>query len=279
MFIDCHTHTNFNSYKEDSKEVVQKALDEGVWMIQVGSQWDTSERAVKLAEKFEQGVFACVGLHPSHLFEMEIVEEEVPFVTRAEEWDAQRYEKLAKSSQKVVAIGECGLEYHWLKEGSEAEQIAKQKEAFAEQIELAKKLDLPLMVHCRGSKSEPDRAYEDALAILQEANVERALMHCFIGSQDVAKKFLDLGYYISFGGIVTFKNAPENQELAKFVPLDRMLSETDAPYLAPHPLRGSRNEPVNVKLVVQKLAELKSVAPQEAEDQLFKNAQKLFRLP
>lgn len=279
MFIDCHTHTNFKAYKDDAKEVIQRALDEEVWMIQVGSQNTTSERAVKIANEYDQGVFAAVGLHPIHLFDIDVNEEGVKFHTRAEKFDQNFYKQLVQSSDKVVAIGECGLEYYRMPDNEDTKKVKKlQRELFIAHLELVNELDLPIMIHCRSAKEDPDGAYLEILDILSHFSDVRGMIHCFLGSKEVARKFLNRGFYISFGGIVTFKNAPENQELAQFVPLEQMLSETDAPYLTPHPLRGKRNEPLYVKYVVKKLADLKNMPLDRVEQQLFDNARKFFRL-
>ena len=179
MLFDTHAHLNFNAYKEDSLEVLQRSLDNGVWMINVGSQYSTSKRAVEMAEKHEKGVWAAVGLHPIHV--------------REEEFDYEKYKELAKS-KKVVAVGEVGLDY----KPEYALSKEKQKIVLAQQLKLAEELDLPVIFHCR-------MAHNDLIKILSENGSRTSgVIHCFTGSLEEAKKYLDLGFYLGFNGIITF---------------------------------------------------------------------------
>ncbi len=288
MFFDAHTHTNFNVYKNDSDEVIKRALHDGVWMIQVGSQKDTSERAIEIAQNYPSGVFAAVALHPLHLFDMEIDESEestlgvskIRFHTRAEIFDKNVYRTLAQSSKKVVAIGECGLDYFRLPHGEEDIWRARQKETLIQHFELARELRLPIMIHSRASNDDPILVYQDIFDIISEFPEVRGMMHCYLCPDPVmAKQFIDRGLYLSFSGVITFKNAHAIRDIVKIVPLKQIFSETDAPYLTPLPYRGKRNEPSFVKFVTQKIAQIKEINETEVEKQIFQNAKEFFQLP
>ena len=273
--IDVHTHINFNAFREDGHEVVRRTLEAGVWMVLVGSQIDTSRRALEYARQYERGVYAAVGLHPIHLGEMEVdidqmnAADGVPgFTTRKEEFDYQAYRDLALDP-KVVAIGECGLDYYRLRDTEEIKK--KQAETFRKQVALAREVKRPLMIHCRN-------AYEDLLAILREerANEIGGDIHFFAGDWEIAKQFLDLGFYLSFTGVITFAN--QYDDTIKKVPLNRIMIETDAPYVAPVPHRGKRNEPLYVEEVARRIAVIKGIALEEAVHATSENALRLFRL-
>jgi len=275
--IDTHCHLNFSAYKNDGAAVAERAYAAGVTkLINVGSQWETSQRAVELAA-VNSNFYAAVGLHPIHLFEQEVDEEETHFTTRAEVFDYQKYFALARSSTKVVAIGECGLDYYWWpKDKTQAEVKAMQAELFSRQIDLAVDLNLPLITHCR-------EAYIDLLNIikshLKNGQSVRGVSHCFLGNRSEAREFLKLGFMLSFTGIITFKNVnPELLEVVKETPLDRIMVETDAPYLAPTPYRGKRNEPAYVVATAQKIAELKGLSLAEVDEITTNNAIGFFNL-
>lgn len=278
MLIDTHTHLNFNAFKEDGPDAIDRALQENIWMINIGSQLTSSQRAVKIASDYKKGVYAAVGLHPIHLYEIEVDEFEAPFKTRQEEFNKAIYKELAQNP-KVVAIGETGLDYFRMPEGSNPEKIKKQqKDVFCEQLTLAKELAKPVTIHCRGSKDDPLDAYLDIVSILSEFSEIKGVIHCFSGSWEIAKKFLDLGFYISFTGIVTFQNAKDIQSLVQKIPLEKILLETDAPYLAPEPMRGKRNEPAFVKYVAEKIAELKKINFEEVAEVTTKSAKEFFKI-
>jgi len=279
MFVDTHAHVNFNAFKEDSLDVLKECLDKNVWVINVGTQVDTSKRAIKLAEKFDKGVYAIVGLHPIHLVSQHLDEEETSFETREEAFDPEIYKELARSP-KVVAIGECGLDYYRLPEGKVEESKEKQKVAFLQQINLAAAIKKPLVIHSRD-------AYDDIAEILKErrAKLPQVIIHSFIGSVEQAQIFLDLNCYISFNGIITYKprkekkagqSEPDLQEAVKLVPLNRILLETDCPYLAPDTARGTRNTPLNVVRVAEKVAELKGISFDEVAKRTSENARLVF---
>lgn len=276
MFIDIHSHVNFKAFENDGDEVIERALENGVGMILVGSQNSTSRRAVEYAEKYsDKPVWAAIGLHPLHLQEMRLDENEVGakglgFTTRAEKFDYEYYKELA-THPKVVAIGEVGLDYARI-ENKEAR--IKQEEVFRKQIELALETKKALMVHCR-------QAYDDCIAILKKyypLQTPSGDIHFFEGTIEQAREYFKLGFTVSFTGVITFKNAAHHQELVKALPLENMLIETDSPYITPEPHRGKRNEPLYVKYIAQKIAELKCIPIKEVERVTTETAKKVFKL-
>ncbi len=276
MLVDTHTHVNFSAFKDDSDEVIKRCLDKDIWLINVGSQSSTSQRAVQIAERYEKGVYAAVGLHPIHLYEMDVDEDEdISFHSKAEAFDIDLYRKLA-SSDKVVAIGEMGIDYFHLPQGEDPVEVKRrQRETFLQGIELAQDLGKPIIVHTRPTKGTFD-AYDDEINILRQAGYFHGVIHSFLGTFEQAQEFLQMGFYLSFNGIVTFKNAQTVQEVAQKVPLERMLLETDAPYLTPVPYRGKRNEPSYVEYVARKIAELKNISLEEVAEVTTNNARRLF---
>jgi len=305
-YFDAHTHINMTVYADDYKEVVSRALGAGVGMVNVGTQKDTSLRAVTLAHEYEnQPVYAAVGLHPVHTGPSFHDETEIDPLSYSRElesggevFDYEYYKTLAEDS-KVVAIGECGLDYFHLPEGKEEETKQKQKEVFLMQMKLAQEVGKPLMIHCRSGvpkRASSDKAgrdaYYDLLEILKTQNYlptrdiqkghklkTSSIMHFFAGTVEEAKRFLDLGFSFTFGGAVTFpfkKNTPDYAAIVTMLPPDRILSETDAPYVAPVPYRGKRNEPLYVIETVKKLAEIKGISVEEMASITTENAKKVF---
>lgn len=265
-YFDAHTHTNFVAYDEDRDAVIKRSLDAGVGMNVVGTQLDTSRSAVALAEQYE-GVYATIGLHPVHTAKSyhdtkELGEGGKEFTSRGEVFDIAAYEALAQSS-KVIAIGECGLDYYRVDESTKAVQ----SKAFVEQIELANRLNKPLMLHIRN-------AYEDSLEILKAHAKVRGDVHFFAGDWEVAKKFLDIGFTLSFTGVLTFTH--DYDEVVRNTPLDMLLSETDAPYITPVPFRGQRNEPAYIPQIVAKIAEIRGEDTEHVATQLLQNAARVF---
>jgi TatD DNase family protein len=254
MLFDTHVHLNADQFDDDLEEVIQRAEKAGVKeMVVVGFDEKTINRALKLIEKYEQ-LYAAVGWHPVDAIDM--TEDHLKWL-----------EELA-AHPKVVALGEMGLDYHWDKSPKEI-----QKEVFRKQIALAKKVQLPIIIHNRD-------ADQDVVDILREEKAEEVggIMHCFGGSVEIATQCLDMNFYISLGGPVTFKNAKRPKLIAKEVPLERLLIETDCPYLAPHPFRGKRNEPAYVELVAKEIAELREMSLEEIALQTRENAKKLFKI-
>lgn len=252
--VDSHCHLDFPDYQGDFSEVIKRAQTALEFVINVGTDIKASERVVDLGEEYPF-MYSSVGIHPY----------EAATVTTV---DLDRLATLA-SNDKVVAVGECGLDYSRLNNGDEDKKI--QKKLFQEHIKIANSQQLPLIVHCRD-------AYEDLLDIfIKGSNEWRGVIHCYLGDVELANKFMDLGFYVSFTGIITFKNAaPALLEAVRQVPLDRMLIETDAPFLAPSPHRGKRNEPAYVVEVANKIAQIKNIDPEEVDQQTSKNARILF---
>jgi TatD DNase family protein len=270
MLIDSHAHLNFNAYKDDATAVIKRTLDNDVWMVNVGSQYSTSRRAVEIAEKYPQGVYAAIGLHPIHL-ETGLVKiksdpEEIQFNTIEEEFDGEKYKELAKS-EKVVAIGEIGLDYYWKPKTKSKLALfkQKQKDSFLKQVELAKELGLPVILHCR-------MAHDD---LLEMVNSEiKGVVHCFTGDLKQAEKYLAMGFYLGFNGLI-FKM--DFDEIIRQVPLNRILIETDCPYLTP-PQQEGRNEPLYVKYVAEKIAQIKGLTFEEIAKITTQNAKELFKI-
>ncbi|MBY0294180.1 TatD family hydrolase [Patescibacteria group bacterium] len=258
-YFDAHTHVQFDAYDADREEVMSRAKEAEVGMNLVGTQLDTSRGAVELAEKHDE-VWASVALHPGH--------------TPEEKFDFDAYEKLALSP-KTIAIGECGLDYYRLEQ--DTKQV--QQDVFLQHIELANKVNKPLMLHIRDgarqSGSDAD-AYLDALALLRTCAKVQGDVHFFAGNWDIAKQFLELGFTLSFTGVLTFTH--DYDEVVKNTPMDMLLTETDAPYITPVPYRGQRNEPLYIREVVKKMAELKGVSEEDMRAQILLNSQRIFGL-
>lgn len=275
-YIDIHSHINFKAFDADRDEVIQRALDNDTWVINVGTQADTSRKAVEMAHQYKEGVYAVIGLHPIHTGasyhdEKELGEGGEEFTSRGEVFDKNIYRELLKD-EKVVAIGECGLDYY----RTEKESIEKQKKAFIEQIELANEIGKPLMLHVRD-------AYADTLKILREHAKVKGVIHFFSGSVEEAKEFIQLGFLISFAGAITFPPRKNGEgcnysEVIKTIPLDMILTDTDSPYVAPVPHRGKRNEPVYVKEIVRKIAEIKNLPEPEVAEAIIANAKRVFNI-
>lgn len=263
--IDTHSHFNLHQFDDDREASIVRMEGEGVGTICIGIDAPTSELAVELARAHES-IWACVGQHPTEW---------------GKAFDEEIIEKLIQE-KRVVAVGECGLDYYREKD---REGIAEQKELFSKQIALAHKYNLPLMLHIR-PEQDTMTAYEDALDMLEAYKEKwsemRGTAHFFAGSKEIAQRFLDLGFYISFSGVITF--VKEYEETVRFVPLDRILPETDAPFAAPAPHRGTRsagsgqvrNNPEYVLEVVRKIAEIKGLAFEETQSILRQNVMNLF---
>ncbi|MBI3888433.1 TatD family hydrolase [Candidatus Nomurabacteria bacterium] len=273
-YIDIHSHVNFTAFDADRDAVIRHALDNDTWVINVGTQVDTSRSAVELAHKYPEGVYAVIGLHPIHTSvsyhdKQELGDEGSEFTSRGEVFDKNIYRELLKDP-KTVAIGECGLDYYH----SGPELIEKQKEAFVAQIELANEIGKPLMLHIRD-------AYADALVILKEHSKVKGVVHFFTGTLSEAQGFLDFGFMISFAGAITFPpkkdgTGAHSLEVIKNIPLDMILTDTDSPYVAPVPYRGKRNEPVYVREIVKKIAEVKNLPEEEVAQAIVANAKRMF---
>ncbi|MFA6027763.1 MAG: TatD family hydrolase [Patescibacteria group bacterium] len=277
MLFDSHAHVNFKPFEKDQNAVIKRALDAGISMINVGSQLSTSRRAVEIAEEYEEGVYAAIGLHPIHLedqiYKDKIDSEEIEFRTRAEKFDITAYRELGKN-KKVVAFGETGFDFYHIQDKDKKKIISLQEEALNRHLALAKELDKPVILHCRD-------AYAELLDFLSKNGQKiKGVLHCYSGTKEQAKEFLNLGLYLGFTGIITFKNKKldELRSIVKETPLDKILVETDCPYLTPEPHRGTRNEPLYVRFVAQKVAEIKGITLALVEEQTTKNVKKLFNI-
>jgi len=268
MLVDTHAHLNFEAFDDDRDQVIERCENQGMKIINVGAQFETSRLAVELAEDYNI-LFAAIGLHPIHVFD--------------EDFHFHDYQNLL--SGKVVAVGETGLDYYhptFKRAGAETrsvqEVIAKQREVFIEHINFAKECDLPLICHGRNGLADKN-AYQDILETLLEYKVQRAVIHCYGGNLQTAWRIIDSGYYIGIDGPVTFiKKAEQLQAIAQEIPLEKILIETDCPYLAPEPFRGKRNEPIYVEHVAEKIAKLKNISKEEVIEHTWQNAKDLFRL-
>ena len=279
MLIDTHAHLNFNNFKDDADKVIQRALSADTWMINVGADYKTSKRALAYANRYEKGVYAAVGLHPMHLFSFQAKADDYDFHTRGEDYNYDAYEKLAKF-EKAVAIGEIGLDYYHLDIGYEINVIKKkQKEVFLSQLLLARRLDLPVIIHCR-------QAHDDMIGLLNDFRKKNkelipsgrpwGVMHCFSGDEDLAWKYFSMGLIISFTGLITFSK--QWDELIRKLPADKFMVETDSPFMTPEPFRGKRNEPIFVKYTAQRIAEIKNIPAARVAADTTKTAKRFFNI-
>jgi len=252
MIFDSHCHLNDEALFFHLDEHINKALNAKVSnMVVIGIDLLSCQRAIQIAEKYPF-IYAAVAIHPNELM-------------NAKPGDFEKIKELANHA-KVVAIGEIGLDYHW-----KNTPVDIQKEYFLKFIKLAKEIKKPIIIHTRDS-------LDDTFNFLSENknDLTSGVMHCFSGSPGMAKKFIDLGFLISLGGPLTFKNAKETKQVAAMIPIDYLMVETDSPYLAPHPFRGKLNEPALITHVVDELAKIKNLEYQFVAEQTSKNAKSLF---
>ena len=250
-YFDIHSHLNFPDYDQDREEVIQRLRDTGTHTIVVGTDLESSKQAVQLADKYEE-IYACIGIHPVD--------------DQKQVFEKEKFEELIKNS-KVVAVGECGLDFYHTKK---VEDYERQKKLFLEQINFALEHNKPLMVHARN-------AYEEILEILEPMKSDRLRgnIHFFAGSVEIAKRFFDTRFTVSFTGVITFTH--DYDEVIKSAPLDMIMSETDAPYVAPIPYRGKRNEPSYVSKVVERIAEIRGEDLEKVRVALVNNALSMIR--
>ncbi|WP_026860084.1 TatD family hydrolase [Jeotgalicoccus psychrophilus] len=254
MLIDTHVHLNAQQYDEDLEEVIARARENGLEkMVVIGCDRKSIERTMELIEAYDD-IYGVIGWHP------------VDAIDCTDE-DLQWIEELS-AHEKIVGIGETGLDYHWDKSPKDV-----QKKLFRRQLALAKRVGLPIIIHNREST-------EDCMEILKEENAHEigGIMHAFSADEKTADEIIAMNFYVSLGGPVTFKNAKLPKDMAVHVPLDRLLVETDAPYLTPHPFRGRRNEPAHVKLVAEKIAELRGMSYEELASATTENAKRLYNI-
>ncbi len=260
-YFDVHSHVTFKEYNQDLEEVLSRMRDEGVWTLAVGVNHATSEEAVRFAETHE-GFWATIGLHPND--------------TPEETFSETKYRGLAERA-KVVGVGECGIDYFRIA-GDIKQEKKRQWREFEKQMEFAIARNLPLMIHARPSKGTVD-TYLDLLTVLESRHREagerlRGNMHFFVGDVAVARRFYKIGFTTSFTGVLTF--AHDYDEVVRFAPLDMLLTETDAPYAAPMPFRGRRNEPSYVKYIVRAIAAIRNAPEEEIRESVLQNAFRLF---
>lgn len=278
---DTHAHLNLSAFKQSYKEITESSLQAGMIINNVGTQKDSSKRAVEMAQEFPNNVFAVVGLHPEHTISKEVDEEDSHFISREEKFDVEYYRALA-SDPKVVGIGECGIDYYRIPEGMTKQDVrAIQEPVFVEQLKLARELDKGLVVHVRSSKDTSD-AYEDILEILETQQKSRGLprfeIHSFTASVEIAQRFVNLGAFLGLNGIITFDKTGVLKEVVTKIPLEKIVLETDAPYLAPVPYRGKQNLPIYLEHIVKHIAEIKGISFAEVALQTTKNAKELFHI-
>lgn len=249
-FIDTHAHLNFDDFKKDRFDIISKCLQNNTGMINVGTTFLDSKIATEIAQEYDKGVYASVGLHPLYIEE--------------EDFNIDDFRELAKA-KKVIAIGEAGLDYFYKpKVLSKDDYIKKQKEVFLKQIILAEELGLPLIIHSRNS-------FDDMYELVKDKKV-KAVLHCFTGNLIDLKKFLDLGYYIGFNGII-FK--ADLDEVIKNTPNDKILFETDCPFLTPPGFSEKKNNPLSLKIIKDKICKIKGM---DITKQVYENSLKLFNI-
>lgn len=250
--IDTHSHINFDEYKENFDSFLEDIKENDVeYVIIPGVEPSTFDEIISYCDKYEM-IYGAIGIHPSE------------FQAYNEQSQKQIYELI--KHKKIVAIGEIGLDYHY---GADTKE--EQKRLLKEQLKIAEELQVPVIIHDRES-------HEDVFNILQDYKLKNVVFHCFSGNAEFAQKCIDKGYYIAIGGVVTFKNAKDLKEAAKIIPLDKLLLETDAPYLAPVPFRGKLNTPAYLKYIAQEIANLKNIDVEEIKQHTTLNAKQVFGL-
>jgi TatD DNase family protein len=263
QYIDAHTHLNFTHFDHDQKKVIDEMKDEGIGAINIGIDTESSKESITLAENHEY-IWASIGCHPSEVAEFSGISE---------------YKEMISNSDHVVAVGECGLDYSQSEYRSDKYK-QMQKNIFVKQIELAAETDFPLILHIRPQEGRMD-AYEEGLDILRhyQKRAETKLSgtaHFFVGSREIAEQFLDLGFYISFTGPLTYDQ--RLQDICAYLPIERVLAETDSPFAAPEPHRGKRNSPLYLPSIAKQIAVCRSASEDEVQSQLVENTANLFGL-
>lgn len=279
MYFDTHSHINTEAFALDADKVIKRALDHHTSVVIIGTDYKSSKKALDQANKYESGVWAAIGLHPqslqSYLEETADGQKEIP----AEKFNFDMYATLAKFP-KTVAIGEIGLDYAWRETDTNLLAIKnEQKTVLIEQLKLARRFDLPAIIHCR-------QAHDDLLPLLQTFRQEHkdllpkdrpwGVIHCFSGDENLAWQYFNLGLIISFTGLITFSQRWD--ELIRKVPSDKIMIETDSPYMTPEPHRGKRNEPLLVRFVAERIAEIRGVSVEKIAEMTTANAKLLFKL-
>jgi len=249
MLIDTHCHLNFKDFDIDRDKIIGQCLNKDIWMINVGVDYKTSKQVIELAEKYDKKVYATIAIHPHNIDK--------------EKFDIEKFKELAKNP-KVVAIGETGLDYMFCENDEKIQEL--QKKVFIKHLELAKELNKPVIIHSR-------RLFPEILEIVKKHPV-KGVLHCYMGRWSYAEEYLKLGFYIGFTGLITY--ARDYDKVIKNTPLDRILIETDAPYLSP--IREKRSTPLDVEKIAHKIAEIKQISFEKIAEQTTKNAKELFKL-
>lgn len=263
MLIDSHAHLNFKAFNKDRKEIIADCLAQDIWIVNVGSNKKTSKKAIQIAKNYKKGVYAAVGLHPYHLVNLKT----------KEEFKHEIYKKLA-SQKKVVAIGEIGLDYTYT---DKPEERKLQKEIFKKELNLANELNLPVIIHCRHAWNDLLSILENSLPATRNSEPTRGVAHFYSGTWNQAQRLFELGFFISFTGVITF--ADEYDEIVRKAPLEKLMIETDCPYAPPKPHRGKRNKPQYVKCIAEKIADVKNITFKKVGTQTTANTRSLFSIP
>lgn len=256
-FFDNHSHLNDEKFDNDRSEIVNEIYEDGTTnFITAGYNVESSKKAIEIASKYDF-IYATAGISPNDIPQSE-----------EELWkQLKEIKQLAKSNKKILAIGEIGLDYYWNEENKELQKLA-----FIEQIKIANELNLPIVIHTR-------EAVMDTILILKKYQVEnKGVFHCCPQNRELIKEGLKLGFYISFAGPITFKSSKNAEEMIKLVPNNRILIETDSPYLAPEPVRGTRNIPSNVKYIAKKIADVKELSLEDIEKITLENTKKVYKI-
>ena len=254
MIFESHAHYDDERFDKDRADILGNIGSNGLdVVINVGASMSMNEATMNMIHQFSR-VFGAIGMHPSEL--------------SSKRADTMEWLERNAKDEKVVAIGEIGLDYYWVKEPHLREE---QKEWFRMQMDLAKKLNLPVIIHSR------DAAF-DTLSLMKDMNANEVpgVVHCYSYSVEDARKYVEMGYYIGIGGVVTFKNSKQLKEVVKNIPLEHLLVETDCPYMAPEPFRGKRNSSLYIPYIIEQIAELKGISPQEVEEVTRRNGYQLF---
>jgi TatD DNase family protein len=269
MIFDTHAHLNFFEFDKDRDELTNKCLVSGVGIINVGTNFKSSEKAIDISEKYSN-VFVSIGLHPTNIASSFFKSKECAKAAEGsleDGFDYNQYKELAKNT-KVIAIGECGLDYYYRPKGETKKELFKdeQRKVFIKQLDLAEELNLPIIIHCRS-------AFNDLFKILSKRKV-KGVLHCFTGNKEEAERFLSLGLYFGINGII-FKM--DMEEVIKSIPMDKILLETDCPYLSP-PMFEERNNPLSLKYVIEEISRIKGISIKEVEEITYKNTKDLFNI-
>jgi TatD DNase family protein len=283
MLVDTHAHLNFIAFDKDRDEVIKKCLKDNIWMINIGTNFKTSKKAVEIAKSYPQGIFAAIGLHPINLdtglVKVKFNEKEGSYLEK--EFDYDKYKKLALrslSEGRVVAVGEIGLDYYWKPKTTKKKKLfkQKQKDLLLQELKLAQELNLPVIFHCRMAHRD---LLEELRIIMNKELTIKGVMHGFVGAVEQLKEYLKMGFYIGFNGIIFKKiEGIDFKENIKNTPLDRILIETDCPYLTPPDFPEERNNPLGVKYVAERIAQIKNTTFERIAEITTQNAKSLFNL-